>query len=217
MDGTDAFTVYQIDVAEWFVGTDPTYTGNGYKGWDYNGDGFLGPDDVKKYLEDQNISGDDIKDYSYSAIWRNPNKAQGQSVYRGTIFGAEFIVPILKKDNHSTLQLQILDKDNNILKYWNINVAESQLHEEADKLNHEGEVFDTSKSVFNLYRNHMYSVGMKADNTTPDNPNPDPSDPDPEIPVDPDDKEDPEDLSKGQDLIIQVNDNWEVIHHMELD
>ena len=64
----------------------------------------------------------------------------------------------------------------------------------------------------------MYSVGMKAENTTPEKPNPGPTDSDPQKPdpVNPD-KEEPQDLSKGQDLIIQVNSNWEVIHRMEVD
>lgn len=70
----------------------------------------------------------------------------------------------------------------------------------------------------------MYSVGMKANNTVPGGPtpNPDPENPtpDPEIPEKPEelpDGEKPTDLSKGQDLIIYVNDNWEVIHDMEID
>lgn len=162
-----------------------------------------------------------MKDYSYSAIWRNPNKSKGQSVYRGTVFGAEFVVPIEYTAGQNTLQLQVTDADGNVLKYWNINVANDQLHEQKENQGaaYDGEKFDLSASLFNIYRNHMYSVGMKADNTTPENPDPNPTDPDPEKPVDPEnpDKEDPEDLSKGQDLIIQVNDNWEVIHRMEVD
>lgn len=219
-NGTAAYVVYQIDLGDWF-NVDPDYTGKGYKGWDYNEDGFLGSADVKKYIEDKGISKEELKDYSYSAIWRNPNKSKGQSVYRGTVFGAEFVVPIEYTAGQNTLQLQVTDADGNVLKYWNINVANDQLHKQKENQDtaYDGEKFDLSASIFNIYRNHMYSVGMKADNTTPENPDPNPTDPDPEKPVDPEnpDKEDPEDLSKGQDLIIQVNDNWEVIHRMEVD
>lgn len=215
-NGKAAHVVYQIDLGDWF-GFDPSYKGEGYKGWDYNKDGFLGSADVEKYIEDKRISKDELKDYSYSAIWRNPNKSKGQSVYRGTVFGAEFVVPVEYTKEQNTLQLQVTDADGNVLKYWNINVASTQLHTGANAT-YTGEKFDLSASIFNIYRNHMYSVGMKADNTTPQNPDPDPTDPDPEKP-DPTnpDKEDPQDLSKGQDLIIQVNDNWEVIHRMEVD
>ena len=50
------------------------------------------------------------------------------------------------------------------------------------------------------------------------NPTPDPVDPvDPDKP-DPDkpDPDKPEDLSKSQNLILKVNDNWEAIHKLEL-
>ena len=64
----------------------------------------------------------------------------------------------------------------------------------------------------------MYNLGVKPFNggkTDPDpsNPDPDPK-PDPDKP-DPD-PDKPEDLSKSQDLILKVNDNWEAIHQMEL-
>lgn len=215
-NGSDAYVVYQIDLSKWF-NYDPNYTGKGYKGYDYNGDGFLGSADVEKYIEDQKIAEEDLIDYSYNTVWRNPNKSKGQSVYRGTVFGAEFVVPIEYKNEQNTLQLQVTDADGNVLKYWNINVATDQLHKSASEPSYAGEKTDKSESIFNLYRNHMYSVGMKTDNTTPDKPDPDPSEPDPEKPDPIDPGEEPEDLSKGQDLIIQVNDNWEVIHRMEID
>ena len=108
------------------------------------------------------------------------------------------------------------------MKYWNINVKKDQLHNQQPATQAAAEEkFDFSQSIFNLYRNHMYSVGMKANNLipTPENPNPkpDPSKPDPVIPTEPDKDEKPADLSKGQDLIIYVNSNWEVIHDMEID
>lgn len=217
-NGTPAHVVYNIDLSEWFVGTDPNYKGSGYKGWDYNKDGFLGSDDVEKFIKDKGISSDQLKDFHYSEIWRNPNKSEGQSVYRGTVFGAEFVIPIEYTAGQNTLQLQVTDEKGNVLKYWNINVAEKQLHTKNSAGNYTGEKFDHSAKIFNLYRNHMYSVGMKAENTTPEKPNPGPTDPDPQKPdpVNPN-KEEPQDLSKGQDLIIQVNSNWEVIHRMEVD
>lgn len=95
------------------------------------------------------------------------------------------------------------------------------------------------KNSYSLVRNHLYGVG----NRTMDNPGfePDPEDPDkePVDPVDPDDPSDPdpedpdptdpdnpnpdpdidepESLDNKQVLILQVNDNWEIIHDMELD
>lgn len=212
-NGTKAYTVYQIDLQDWFS-KDPNYKGEGYKGYDYDGNGFLGSRDVEKYIEDNNITEENLTTDSYAVVWKNPNRDQGQFVYRGTVFGAEFVVPIEYTDGQNTLQLQVTDERGNILKYWNISIPTNQVHS-GEGATYEGEKFDQTTSIFNLYRNHMYSVGMKTTDTTPDGP--DPTDPDPEKPVDPDETEDPEDLSKGQDLIIQVNGNWEVIHRMDID
>lgn len=219
-NGSSAFVVYKIDLKEWFTNKNE---GEPYMGYDVNGDGFLGTDDVKKYLEVNNIEEKEVNSPSqYAKVWKNPNAKHGQSVYRGTVFGAEFVIPIAYVDDQNTLQLQVTDEAGNVLKYWNINVKEDQLHKQQPATQAAAEQkFDFSKSIFNLYRNHMYSVGMKANNLipTPENPNPkpDPSKPDPVIPTEPDKDEKPADLSKGQDLIIYVNSNWEVIHDMEID
>lgn len=196
-DGTtDAYTLYEINLENWFKNT-PQNTGD-YKGYDYNEDGFLGYQDIQKYLEDN--GGTD-----YSAVWVNKNGNDNQSLVRGSVFDGKFVIPFEKVSQKQTLQLQLLDKSKNILKYWNINVKQGDLHT-ATSGSATTERVDENTSVYNIYRNHMYNVGMKEATN--------PGTPDPEKPTDP---EKPEDLSKGQDLIIQVNDNWEVIHQMEID
>ena len=61
-------------------------------------------------------------------------------------------------------------------------------------------------------RNHLYGIGTRMnDQADPEHPGTDPE-PDTE---DPDDK--PESLKNKQELTLQVNDNWEVIHGMELE
>lgn len=212
-NGSSAFVVYKIDLKEWFTNKNE---GEPYMGNDVNGDGFLGTDDVKEYLGNKEPASPN----DYAKVWKNPNAKHGQSVYRGTVFGAEFVIPIAYVDDQNTLQLQVTDEAGNVLKYWNINVKEDQLHKQQPATQAAAEQkFDFSKSIFNLYRNHMYSVGMKAENTVPGEPTPDPEKPkpDPVIPTEPGKDEKPADLSKGQDLIIYVNDNWEVIHDMEID
>lgn len=215
-NGSSAFVVYKIDLKEWFTNKNE---GEPYMGNDVNGDGFLGTDDVKEYLGNKEPASPN----DYAKVWVNPNAKYGQSVYRGTVFGAEFVIPIAYVDGQNTLQLQVTDEAGNVLKYWNINVKEDQLHKQQPATQAAAEQkFDFSKSIFNLYRNHMYSVGMKAENTVPGEPTPDPEKPkpDPVIPEKPEvlpDGEKPADLSKGQDLIIYVNSNWEVIHDMEID
>lgn len=110
------------------------------------------------------------------------------------------------------MELQLLDDEGNIIKFWTVSIPESDLNKVAAN-----GVEDESASVFNVVRNHMYNLGVKTSTgtTTPDptnptpDPGPDPSDPDPG-------KDEPEDLSKSQNLILKVNDNWEFIHKMEL-
>ena len=53
--------------------------------------------------------------------------------------------------------------------------------------------------------------GGPVDPTDPTTPEPDPK-PEPD-----DDKDEPSDLSVGQNLLINVNDQWEIIHQMEID
>lgn len=205
-NATKAHTVYSIKLDEWFVVAD----GKTLADCDLDGDGFLGYKDVQKYIKDKNITV--TKPSDYEGIWKNPHGREAKFV-RGSVFSGKFVIPF-EKQTVNTLQLQLLDAKGTILKYWNINAATT--HTTAADDTETWEKLDTDKSVYNIYRNHMYNVGMKADSnpTDPDRPV-DPDKPDPENP-DPD-KEEPEDLSKGQDLIIQVNDNWELIHDMELD
>ena len=63
-------------------------------------------------------------------------------------------------------------------------------------------------TTYNVVRNHLYGIGERAlDNPeNPDKPTPDPSNPDK-----------PEPLNKKQELTLRVNDNWEVIHKMEIE
>ena len=208
-NATKAHTVYSIKLDEWFVVAD----GKTLADCDLDGDGFLGYKDVQKYIKDNNITV--TKPSDYSGIWKNPHNTEAKFV-RGSVFSGKFVIPFEKLENQTvnTLQLQLLAADGTILKYWNINAATT--HTTMADASEQWEKLDASKSVYNIYRNHMYNVGMKKDNnpTDPDKPV-DPEKPDPENP-DPD-TDNPEDLSKGQDLIIQVNDNWELIHDMELD
>ena len=63
-------------------------------------------------------------------------------------------------------------------------------------------VTDT-KNSYNVVRNHLYGIGTR----TLDNPT-EPGKPD---------IDDPESLNNKQELTLRVNDNWEVIHSMDLE
>ncbi len=161
-------------------------------------------------------SGDENKDGLLNAedSWNHPSDVRTQ-VVTGSVFGSNFVIPFALTHEKSTMELQLLDADNDIIKTWTVSIP-------TDDVNHDttnGNVEDESASIFNVVRNHMYNLGVKTSNGTttppdPSNPDPDPSTPDPSNP-DPGNDE-PEDLSKSQNLILKVNDNWEVIHEMEL-
>lgn len=188
-NANSAYTLYTIDLKEWFP-----------KG-DANKDGVLGYDDCKGEGNEGN--------------WTHPDDVR-TTVVKGSVFAGRFIVPFKLQTNKNTMELQLLDAKKNILMVWNVAIPKNDVNSDKDK----GEV-DESNSVFNVVRNHMYNLGIKKtqggnpDPGTPD-PKPDP-DPDPNPNPGPDPDHKPEDLSKGQNLILKVNDNWEAIHQLVID
>lgn len=188
----NGYVLYSIDLEKWFP-----------KG-DANNDGVLGYDDYKKGkdagLTDEN-----------NIYWKHP-KDVNTTVVKGSVFAGNFIIPFTKEDGNKTMELQLLDANNNILMIWNVTIPKADMNNDKTK-----GVVDESESIFNVVRNHMYNLGMKktqGGNPEPGKPDPDP-DPDPNPGTDPDHK--PEDLSKGQNLILKVNDNWEAIHQLVID
>lgn len=200
--------VYEIELDKWFT--------EGFANADKNKDGIVNSDDVKN-----------------GANWVNPNaKVNGhvQGLVKGSVWGGKFVIPFAQTTSVPTLQLQLVQKDIdgtvNLLKYWNIKVDATYTAASAVELP-TGAIAtvtgDKSKEVYNIYRNHMYSIGKKNF----DNGNQKPTEPvdpdkpvnpiDPIDPTDPDENNQPGDLSKGQDLTIHVNSNWEAVHDMEID
>ena len=118
------------------------------------------------------------------------------NVVKGSVFAGRFMIPFALQAGKNTMELQLLDAAGNILRTWGVKIKAT------DKV-----TGDESVSIFNVVRNHMYNLGVKTTHN-PEGPNPETPDPD---------TNQPEDLSKNQDLILKVNDNWEMIHQMELD
>lgn len=161
-------------------------------------------------------SGDENNDGLLNAedTWQHPDNVRTQ-VVKGSVFGSNFVIPFNLTSSKSTMELQLLDAANNIIKTWTVSIPKTDVNHDTTNEN----VEDESVYIFNVVRNHMYNLGVKTSNGTttppdPSNPDPDPSNPDPSNP-DPG-KDEPEDLTKSQNLILKVNDNWEAIHKMEL-
>lgn len=165
----DAYTLYNIKVADWFT-----------KG-DTNNDGIL-----------------DEKDALTNDGWTNALAAKGYKTYqKGTIFAGGFAVPFAAVDA-ATLELQLLDASGEILKSWTVAMATPQpAGQDVEKATLP--VAETAQN-FSFFRNHMYTLGKKMDNTTTPGTTPD----------------QPEPLDKSQSMILRVNDNWEVINRMTI-
>lgn len=142
--------------------------------------------------------------------WTHPTNVR-TTIVKGSVFGSSFIIPFALTHEKSTMELQLLDAEGNIIKTWTVSIPTSDVNDDDTK-----GAIDESASIFNVVRNHMYNLGVKPSNGA----NPDPGNPDPDPKPDPDpdkpDPDKPEDLSKSQHLILKVNDNWEAIHQMEL-
>lgn len=168
--------------------------------------------DLKTWFPQLDENGDGVLN-AQDASWKRPDDVKTQ-VVKGSVFGSNFVIPFKYTEGKSTMELQLLDADGNIIKHWTVSIPESDLNKVAAN-----GVTDADASIFNVVRNHMYNLGVKTSTgttTTPDpsNPTPDPK-PDPKPTPDPG-KDEPEDLTKSQNLILKVNDNWEVIHKLVL-
>lgn len=159
-------------------------------------------------------NGDDNKDGVYDkndSNWEKPNGYTG-SYLKGSVFASNFIVPFSATEGKSTLELQLLDATGNVLYAWPVKLDASN-----DQIGKTGETasanlsdpittmgFAETADVFSLFRNHIYSIGIHKQDTT----NPDKTEPG---------TDEPTDLSKIQNVVIRVNDNWEALHHMSID
>ena len=244
------YKVYEIELSEFFPQMKSNSEGGQNKKFndlDLDGDGFVGYKDAQHYVYGKVPSSTSDWDTAYkgnvgsgnlesgynggktkplSEFWKNPNE-KTQTLVAGSVFAGEFIIPFLQVDGTNTFELQLLDKDDNILKTWNVQVPDGQKVTNptlAEGIASGGTPTisdDKSTLIYNIYRNHLYSLGLKTTNIEGGG-EPGTTDPDPKPNPDPDGgsenpEDKPEDLSKGQDLLINVNDNWEIIHQMEID
>lgn len=158
--------------------------------------------------------------------WKNPHRPSGSpaagtypTFQKGSAFGGEFVIPFAHVDGKQTLTLQLTNAGGKVLRSWKVNLGstDEQLKQTITCWNSGSTDWSTSLSgesanTYSLVRNHLYGIGTRMnDEANPGKPGVDP-DPDPKNPNDK-----PESLNNKQELVLKVNDNWEVIHGMELD
>lgn len=237
----DAYVVYEVNLADWFkYGDAQTVTREGvlakrssFADCDLNEDGVVGFEDAVYYVYGKEPSDEELKNWStdlkgengknkLSDFWAIPESNKGQQLVAGSVFAGEFLIPFAQKAGKNTFELQLLDKDGQILDHWNVRIPEGEKYTKLEDGSVSTGVIataesDISISIYNVFRNHVYSLGLKAQDTDggPVDPT-DPVTPDPKPKPD-DDKDEPSDLSVGQNLLINVNDQWEIIHQMVID
>ena len=204
-DGTtEAYSFYEIELAKWFI------TG------DVNNDGLLDVND------NRDAEGNRLDNWisPYSSI-------ENLEFEEGSVFAGKFVIPFQKvKNSPKTLELQLVatvpltnssgnvyQKDE-VIRSWTINLSSTDpqvkgpdgagvhartVNETTGELDVMNPDLEELANSYSIVRNHLYTVGTKGTNDY----NPD--------------TDEPQDLSKGQELILKVNDNWELIHKMEVE
>ena len=163
-----------------------------------------------KELKDDNKDG--LIDYD-AANWQNPYTGNA-NFKTGSVFGGTFLIPFAKVGEEKTFVLKLTDNMGHEYATWTVKLptTDKQTAEYALKSWETNSFVSASctdnTTTYNVVRNHLYGIGERAlDNPeNPDKPTPDPSNPDK-----------PEPLNKKQELTLRVNDNWEVIHKMEIE
>lgn len=124
----------------------------------------------------------------------------GLKLKENSIFGGRYIIPYKAHVDSQTLTVELQDASGNALKTLKVTTNEvpSQIASEAAP----------TKYAYDIRCNNFYSIGKKlyTDNTGGDpDPGTDPKDPEPDEPID---------LSSNTNIVVIINDAWEVLHNM---
>lgn len=185
----EPLTIYTIDLEDWFG---------------------------ENFREGKNEDGSGTGTIDIST-WRNADPKYKHR--KGSVFAANFLHPFAKIEGTPTFKLILTtDKEGqHVVNSWNVTLPEGpQINGTYPFWSYstswsQDETMQDTKSVYNVLRNHLYGIGVKAKTT--------PVDPDPENPgPDPDPKDDdPTPLNNKQEITLRVNSCWELIHQMGLE
>lgn len=136
-------------------------------------------------------------------------QADGTKYAKGSVFGGNFLIPFKKVDDNATFTLRLAKSDGTSLRKWSVKLpaGDKQLTKHtlfswSDGSFGNGADNTDNATNYNVVRNHLYGIGER----TLDEPETPGTDPD-----------EPESLNTKQELVLRVNDNWEVIHNMEIE
>lgn len=147
--------------------------------------------------------------------WKNPygGESNGPKFKNGSVFGGTFLVPFAKT-TEPTFVLKLVKDNGDAVQTWTIKLPGTDKQTANNytlySWDGDGSKFAENKSakdevnIYNVVRNHLYGIGTKTKDgevVTPENPDPDT----------------PEPLKKKQELTLRVNDNWDIIHKLEIE
>ena len=193
----NAYTVYEIDLAQWFKPANSNAVDGSY--W-YNITSDIYYDEAPTLGSEFKYSTTNTgsKDQTATTTWVNAFDQANDNprVATNSVLAGRFVIPFEVADNVNvnTFELQLIGgADDSVLKSWNVKLDEMSIDQTQGD----------SEYVFNIYRNHLYQIGQRGNGDDPTNPGTDPDKPQP--------------LDKDQELTIKINDQWEFIHDLEID
>lgn len=148
--------------------------------------------------------------------WQKPAEYNGHATFeKGSVFGGEFVIPFSKVDETQTLKLQLTTAGGDVKREWNVNMPSGETttytlytwDTETSAFTQQSSVTE-DKHYYNIVRNHLYGLGNRPSDDPGSGVDPEPT---------PDDDDDPVSLDNKHEIELVVNDNWEVIHNMELE
>lgn len=183
----NAFSVYEIDLCKWFPGN----TENGLLPLDMNGDGYLDSADTN---------------------WRTDEEAYPKgtiSLPRGTVFGDSFWISVVMTQEDvdagvPTFQMQMLDADGKVIKYWDVVLRNYETAGENRTLvslpdGENGRTVITeldnidTETCFSIVRNRLYTMGEKNQSQNYD-------------------EDEPIDLSTAGVLVLDARHEWQIMN-----
>lgn len=120
-----------------------------------------------------------------------------------SIFGACFVLPYDAHKDSQTLTIELQNGTGTALKTLNVTTTNAP--------SVSGNVAGTK--AYDIRRNNFYSIGKKlaTDNTDGDEEDDDEENPDP------DDEDNPIDVSEENEIVLLINDSWDVLHDMGIE
>lgn len=155
-DGTPAFMIYRIDLRNWFPGN----TADAALPLDASADGYLDAADANWQLSDY-LTG------------------SGLNVARGAVYGSRYLIATAMTPDDvaaalPTFELQLLDRNDSILRHWSVELRDSarltaprtlvSLGADGRTVSVSTLTTPESATTFSLLRNNLYTLGQKNSN-----------------------------------------------------